>query len=423
MIFRSQLSRILAVLFMVLALPFGAALANEISPVPATNLATKADADAFGRKIVDYYKNKAFALGVKPEELDPITVVHLGNHPPEALEWVMLHLEAGKIPAKLELITEDQVDTELKRLAELDFRESSVLTYKTHTPSAVDEKRRRTTKEVLSAARLSLKRLFGLPNGFTLWFKWDRTGTRRAIDAGLGLLSGAIAGSSIAYSFYLSQKVEGADVHPLRAGIALGTWVWLITFESRRMSEFLTQSKVLVETKRNTFEATNSKLFTYCATLSRSLITNLIIFTSAFGLESALNLGNIEHSMWNSTVSMFARTIVDDWLSKKMPTLNDDGTITVDRAKGQWTLAQWTLVNSVWNVLFYFGKNVHLLGLGSWGDWTYYVLGAAGVGYDIWQQRYNIHRKATQVIEAIKGIKPRICESLVIGTFSPFFRY
>ena len=142
-------------------------------------------------------------------------------------------------------------------------------------------------------------------------------------------------------------------------------------------------------------------------------MTNAIIMGSAFGLDEAFSVDKIEHNIWNSTVNMFARSPMDDWIKSKKPTIKDDGSIVLE--KGQWSLRKWTLVRSISSIVYAFGKNVHLLGIGSsWSNYAYYAMGAAGLMRLIYEERYDIKDKFDRLKAAIRGTQIHICESLII---------
>ena len=401
----------------VLAALLGSAFAFAgTDDVPTLNLATTKEADAFAKELVARYEAEALAKGVEPSQLDPILIVHVGPRPPEQLKWIMLHLEAAKIPAQLEIITEDEMQKNLTDARDRALTDPTFLTY--DKPTA--EKRKIALKQTFGNAVLKLKQVFGLPNGFTAWVKIKRSTKLKLMEGGLAGINTLIAGASTTYSFYLSQHYQGLDVHPLRAGLFVAGWTWYMLYEGRRFSELMNQAKVLKETSPSTFKPTSSKLFSYAASTFRSLISNAIVMSAAFGVESVLDVPKMEHSMFNSTINMFARGWIDDWFATKMPTLNDDGTILVEAGKGQWSLRKWTIINSIWNVTYAFGKNVNLLfPSGGWVDYTYYVLGAVGIVKVAYDERYNIKDKFLRFVDAIRGSRVEFCESLILGPPKP----
>ncbi|MBI3555003.1 MAG: hypothetical protein HY074_01915, partial [Deltaproteobacteria bacterium] len=338
--------------------------------VPTLNLSSQNEADAFAKELVARYEAEAAEKGIEPSQLDPILIVHVGARPPEQLKWIMLHLEAAKIPASLEIISEEEMQKNLADSRDRALADPTFLTYDKSTA----EKRKGALRQVFDSAVLKTKQVFGLPNGLTAWVKIKRSSKLKLLEGGLASINTLIAGASVTWSFYLSQHSEGLDVHPLRAGLFVAGWTWYMLYEGRRFSELMSQAKVLKETAPGSFKSKNSKLFSYAASTLRSLISNAIVMSAAFGVESVMNIPKMEHSMWNSTVSMFARGWIDDWFATKMPTLNEDGTTTVEAAKGQWSLRKWTIINSIFNVTYAFGKNVNLLfPSGGWVDYTYYV--------------------------------------------------
>jgi hypothetical protein len=405
-----------AIRFLVAALLFSApALAAGL---PAANLPNHDAADAFARKIVAHYQAEAKAQGVMTSELDPIVILHVGNQLPAQVKWVMLHLESAKIPVKLEVVKQDELEAELDKARDKATDRSVYLTYDPDEKYASPDYEQRRLKGVSAAWKSSkdfLKRLFGLPNGFTLWTKLDRSRRLKWIEGGMATLSSLMSGASVAYTFYLTEQIDPVGANALRAGLALAAWSWFYGYESRRVTDFMLQAKVIRQTGSHEYTATNNKVFTHVATTLRSLLTNAVIMSGAFGVDSAFSEFNFEHNVWNTTVNIFARGWIDDWLGARMPTIREDGTILVDRAKGQWKLGTWIAVNQVWNVVYGIGKYANLLGLGNIADIPYYLLGAVGVAKMIWDKRWDIKDLAQRAINAFKGAKVELCESILVG--------
>ncbi|MBI3543234.1 MAG: hypothetical protein HY075_08185 [Deltaproteobacteria bacterium] len=392
-----------------LSLFFAVTVLADVGP-RTVNLGTQTQADVFARELVAKYEKEAADKHVKPEELDPILIVHVGNYPPKRLQWILMHLEAAKIPVELDLITADEMEQQLKEQHEKATTDAIHLDYDRDS----SEKHKRALGEVLKDSLLRTKQLFGLPNGITLWVKLKRSKGLKYAEAGLATLNAAISGASIAYSFYLNGQVEGVEPnHPLRAGLALAVWTWYTLYEGRRFGEIMTQAKVIKEESHGVFKPKASRLFTYAASMVRSLVTNAVVVAGAFGPEAILDMSRAEHSLWNTTEAMFTRGWIDEWFSKRMPTLGDDGTIVVK--EGQWSLGKWTVLNSLKDVVLAFGKNVHLLGLGNWMEHTYWVMGAIGIAKLVYDERLTIKNKALRIKSAIAGTNVVLCESLILG--------
>jgi hypothetical protein len=261
--------------------------------------------------------------------------------------------------------------------------------------------------------RLELRQFFGLPNGFSLWIKLERTAKLKWVEGGLALVNSLIAGASVAYTFYLTEKT-GPAVHEYRAGIALALWSWWTLYESRRLSDLMHQAKVLKEVERGKFKPEASRIFAHFSHVARSLLANAIVLSAAFGLESAVTEMNIERNIWNTTVHLFARGWIDAWFDKRKPTIKESGAVIVEVEKGQWQLGSWIMVNSLWNLFYMFGKNVSLLGLGGWADVGYYILGGVGVLKIAYDERFNIQNKFQRLVAAFRGVAVfNVCESLL----------
>jgi hypothetical protein len=387
--------------------------------VPIVNLPTDEAAEAFVKPIIAKYRPR-FAAGLADEdwdrEIEPIIVMHVGNSIPDPLKWALMKLEAVKIPAKVELIDESKLDTQIA-IAQAAAAEGA--THLTFDRDLYKEREQGVKTEWKDVKHRAFK-IFGLPNGFTTWLIAERTARKKFVDGSLATLSSALAGASTAFTFYLTAKNGSPEVAPniLQAGLFVATWTWFQVYNVQAITDIMTRSKAVKQTAKNVFEAKSSLLSSTLTTTLRSLLTNAMIVVAAYGLDGLVTSYNFEAALLNTAVNIFARGWVDDLIDAKAPTFKHDGTVVVDVKKKQWELATWLFFKHGWTLLYQFGKNAHLLsgvaGTPTWMNVIYYSFGAIGLGVMGYKERYNIQYRLQRAVAYLRGEPKDYCQSLLV---------
>ena len=85
----------------------------ESFAVPAQNLSTTLEADDFAIQLAGALEKEAKELKIETAQLDPLVIVRVGNKIPKHLRWIMLHLEAARIPVEFQQITQAEMEATL----------------------------------------------------------------------------------------------------------------------------------------------------------------------------------------------------------------------------------------------------------------------------------------------------------------------
>lgn len=370
-------------------------------PFPVSNLDTTEKAESFALEITSRYAKQAKENGIPIEESDPILIFHTGETPPPSLQWVMLHLEAAHIPHELVLMKEEEFLAAFNEPLDLSLQTQAITYRHTYIARPHEPQPRLSNEDLRKRAKLFLKRLFGLPQGFTTWVQVPRSKRLKFIEGGLATVSSILAGASVTFTFYLTERRSGVPANEFAAGFFVAACVWYFLYEARSFSYFMGQAKVIKEPQPSQFKATESLVFRLTATAIRSFLTNCVVIAAAYGTNALFQPGFVQLNLINTVVTMMARVAVDDWLWTKLPTITFNGEIKQDPEKGHFKLAHWIALNSFWNIAFGFGKTISLLGLGTWADHAYYFMGAVGAAKLLWNERFTLLRKMKSLWRAL----------------------
>ncbi|MBI3556992.1 MAG: hypothetical protein HY074_12070 [Deltaproteobacteria bacterium] len=379
------------------------AQADTLAP---TNLPTVAAADDFAKELVDGLKKQAAADPASAK--DPILIMHVGRELPAQLKWIVAHLEKAHIAYQIDLVEQGEVDAALADARDNAVQATSLLNYGEGPGLAASQK---AVRGAWQNAKFLSRRIFGLPNGFTVWTKLRRTSKQKLGEAGTSLMQGGIAGLSLGFSLYLAQT-QGATVHIAPAVAALFTWVAVNGYWGRQLADVQSQGATVTETKPGVFKVRKGQAFFLLTAAIRSFITNFLVVGSAFGFDQLLTAKGIETNVENTAVNLVARSWIDQWINSHQATTLPDGSIVIK--EGQWSPKKTIAINTLWNVAYGLLKNMHLLNLGSAAKWTYVVMGVTGALKMVYDERYWFKHKWERLAAAFHSAAADQCESLLI---------
>ena len=372
----------------------------------ATNIPTMAAADDFAKELVATLKKEAELDPTTAN--DPILIMHVGNELPAQLKWIVAHLEKSHIPFEIDLVEKTEVDAALDDARANAVESTSLLNYGEGPGMAANQA---AVRGVWQNAKFLGRRIFGLPNGFTLWTKLKRTAQQKLGEGGTSIMQGGIAGLSLGFSLYLAQK-QGAAVHIAPAVAALAAWVTVNSYWGRQLADVQGQGATVTEAKPGIFKVRKGQAFFFMTATIRSLITNFLVVGSAFGFEQLMTPKGIETNIENTAVNLVARSWIDQWLNSHQATTMPDGTVVVK--EGQWSPKKTIAINTIWNVAYGLLKNMHLLNLGSAAKWTYVVMGVTGALKMVYDERYWFKHRWENAAAGFKSAATDQCESLLI---------
>ncbi len=371
-----------------------------------TNVPTLAAADEFAKELVSKLKTQAAADPASAN--DPILIMHVGSDLPVQLKWIIAHLEKSHIAYEIDLVEKSEVDAALADARDNAVASTSLLNYGEGPGVATSQK---AVNSVWQRAKFLGRRIFGLPNGFTIWTKLKRTTKQKLGEGGTSLMQGGIAGLSLGFSLYLAQS-QGATVHIAPAVATLFAWVAVNSYWGRQLVDVQSQGATVTETKPGKFKVRKGQAFFLMTAAIRSMITNFLVVGSAFGFEQLMTPKGLETNIENTAVNLVARSWIDQWLNSHQATTMPDGSIVIK--EGQWSPKKTIVINTIWNVAYGLVKNMHLLNLGSTAKWTYVVMGVTGALKMIYDERYWFKHKWERVAEGFRGAAADQCESLLI---------
>jgi hypothetical protein len=258
---------------------------------------------------------------------------------------------------------------------------------------------RRGIMGVYQGAKNMLKRVFGLPGGMTFWVKQQRTFSQKFKDARWATFQAGTAATSLGMSLYLAN-LKGADADIPRAAAALAAWVGWNMYEVVRLSELMNQGKRLNVDVDGNVKVVPGYLFSYTANALRSVITNFVVASAAFGLEAALSPAGLTINAVNTIVNTFARAWVDRIIQMR---------------RGEWSPVKWNLVSQVWNFMYGVSKNLHLLGVSWISSGLYYVMGTIGLAKTLWNEKVAIKKSAARLKDKLAGVKAAgVCQTYLM---------
>ncbi len=315
----------------------------------------------------------------------------------------MMHLENSNIPMEpLIQITEEEMRQTIAA-AEKQALEGIHLDY---DPTGEEHAKVEGIKAHYERISLQFMKLFGLPKGFTEWFRFKIPKTIRPAQAVMASVGAALSGATVAFTFYLSDPTAIGPA--VRAGLAIAALTWGYVY-SPYFSKVMTLSKVVKRDGKGKFVATESRFGKFGSNAARSLFFNACVTAAAFGTDALLSGYRFGISLWNSVIGIFARTTIEDPIRGKRPEIRENG--TVKQSQGQWTLRKWLAYDAALSSAYIIPKAMHAYGIAPWADNIYYVLGAIGFGKVIWDERFNI---GAWIKRVVYGPTPELCETLLM---------
>ena len=359
------------------------------SPV-ATNLDGLKEAQDFSKYLIGKEGSEAGKRS--------FVVVHMGETLPEELQWVVLELEKAGHQVVVKQVTEKQVLFNI----EVDAAESKKF-YKRMSYDSQELQIVETAKKehvgILDRAKLYVKKLFGIPKGFTYWFKIKRNAKQIAADASFTAMQMAMAGTSVGLTFYnLSKAPGGEDINYVAASAAIAAWHGLNMFYLNNVVALFGQGRAINKISDDEWKVTKNVALIRTLSFVRSMISNYILMLAAFGPETALSTTSLKVSVVNSFLTLFSRFWFDELSAKKQATIGRDGAVEIK--KGQWSPMKMTVIRNVFEVVNGVLKNLHLVGVPGM-NWIFPASGAYGLiktGYqerkDYWPKIKNMFRRA-----------------------------
>lgn len=250
-------------------------------------------------------------------------------------------------------------------------------------------------REATARSRGLLQSLLGLPEqGLTFWSRVTRTASQRMADLKSAGIQAAWAAVPMAVSLHIAEA-SGRPAHVIAGTLALSAWVAVNSFWKSEINEAMTQGKRLTIRDDGRIEVTPGHVFSTLANIVRSIITNFIVVTSAFGPEAAFSLPGLGLNLSNSVWNAFARGWVDRWIAAQYQL-------------GHWSRRRFSVAIDIWNNLYATGKNLHLLGIGGLASVAYKVLAVCGIASVFVKERFSIRawRQARQERESEHPIRP-----------------
>jgi hypothetical protein len=377
---------------------------DSTASVTAVSLETNSAADDYASELISQYRknNADLSSGQTPKEM---VLVHLGDAPPAQLKWVILRLDAERIPYRLMLVTAQELEQTLA-----DGQQKAEQLVLTQSQGSPDEGLTR-VRDLGQQSRLFLKQLFGLPRGLTLWFfdfpalglkknPMIRTQEERSKELRRATISAMTAGAQVWATFYVTHG------HALLSpGMAAGlpvfmSWVWLWAYNARSWGGVMSQGKAFKETEPGVWKIKNSDVFFYTGAYMRGLLTNAIV------MSCFLN-GDIFH--WktaglmatNAGINLFARSWIDKWIIDRQATVLPDGRVEVQ--PGQHAPATTIQIRFWWEFGYGILKTLQLVGYSSVLDGVYQIMGAVGLSKKLYAERFALMRKAREVKERLQN--------------------
>lgn len=353
----------------------------------SVNLSGLEDAESYALNVIEQYeKENPREPGVDPKSREPLVLLHLGNEVPSSLQWVMVRLDRAEVPFRLELVTEKNLEQSLDKARE----EGLDLVAFEQEPSVDRGTATKRVESIWRKSKLTLKQIFGLPNGLTLWVKLNRKSEEKRKEFKMASTQAAIASVSLWLTFFVSDPSIAFSSDAYRTIAAFSAWVWAFSYWARPIGEVMTQGRVVKEVSSGDWRVVKGNAFFWSASFVRSFLTNSIILAGVFGPEYVISAAGIATSSLNSLTNLFARSWVDKWIYDKQAATRKSGDVV--RENGQHSAQTTIRLNFWWNFLYGGLKNVALLGLNNGATILYGTMGAIGVSKQLWEDRMMLKR-------------------------------
>ncbi len=404
--------------------PAIADFAEPIDTPSYLNLADLDEAETYAQHLIAELKSENDG---SPKEL---LIQHFGNEIPKQLEWVILHLDKAREKIALEnnrkrsqnetvsdhekpfsytvkLIRDQEIATDIENARDQASEMSTVLSYleesEGRSPGELQQKARNEISELAHQAQQSYRRSLGVADGLTIWVI-PRTFKEKCISAAVCLGQSGLAAASLSFSLYLAST-HGKEVNIPASAATLATWVWINMHLSKTLSKTFNQGRRLSIDSEGKVKVVPGYALGYISIVLRSLVTNFLITSTAFGFDVATSPAGLIASGTNTLVNTFARAWIDRILEVK---------------RQDWSHAKWDVTNQSWNFLYGLSKNLNLLGVSWLNDALYYTMGTIGIVKTLIKEKIPLQQGLAKIKDKIAGKKSASCRSLLqIRTTNP----
>lgn len=250
-----------------------------------------------------------------------VVVLHIGEEIPKELTWILATLDTHRIRYSARLITPSELETALAQT-------QSALQYimKEHAVEIGDGAQQLATA-LQPAPVPAWRRWLGLPYGFSVWFRFDRSLTPNSSDFGRAALDASVTAVSI-YGATFTGDIVGDFWLPLAV---ITSWAGANTLMARYLNRFMSAGRA-TEVLGRAIKGRDNYPYSLTLSMARSLITNIVIASVL-----PLHWSDIIRA---SIAGPFARVAGDMYLRDHQPGLLGDGGST---ERAQWSPTRWNL--------------------------------------------------------------------------------
>lgn len=364
------------------------------------NLPTLADAEGYAKKLL----SDATCLPASCE----FEIYHFGSRIPQQLEWIAEAIGQTGRKVNIVRVSAEEMAAQLDGEKTASERVIAQLSYDAQSGSErqATQALTRESNGIFARAKRTLKRFFGIPNGFTLWVKFKHSVESLSATQGLALRQTGLAALSMGGAMYLASQTT-PEINRIAPTIALSAWVWLNMRFVQETTAVFGQARTLKYVGEGRYEVTRGVALNRALSFVRSVLTNAIVMTAAFGPESAFSPTGLALNLNNSVMTVFSKFWFDEWVTSKQATLKPDGTVVVE--PGQWSPTQLARRREVFEFFNGLAKNLNLLGVPG-VSWIFPASGIYGVIRTAYQDRTHLKESLTQLLRRAEA---RECVSVL----------
>lgn len=282
----------------------------RVTPIPSID-----HADAFANELI--------------RANQPVLILHVGDYLPAQLKWILAILDLHKIPYTAKLVTPQELGEAVDREVE-----GVRVVLKRATPS-----------QFVPPAPKSvsfLRKVFGFPEGATMWFRFDRSLVPGLSDAARSLGDGVATALSI-YSGKAMGLIEGDLLIPM---VSITAWAMFNSGLANYFNRFMSAGRS-IEVVGRTLKSRDNYLYSISLGTFRAFLTNLVVFFSFHGLGWFDDPELIGDFVRSGFATPLARVAVDMYLRDRQPGLLGDGGSSDRPTMNKWI---WSALFVTWNI-------------------------------------------------------------------------
>jgi hypothetical protein len=382
---------------------FASFTAFAAEPLELAHLSSLSDADQYAKELIESYKDS------KDKQ---VVILHVGNELPRELKWVIAHLEKADFKTEVQLVTKDQLESQLTNETEDSVKRLELVDYENPETREFVAQTRLNVREAASRTALALKYIFGMPNGFTLWIRMKSSPEDKARDMKSAHFQALQAGLSVALSLYV-KHLNGAELNIVRPALGIAAWVWINLYKARAISEWMGQGRMVTESRPGVWKVVKHPLFLRLAVFGRSLLSNAIFMWGAFGYETAFSKAGIASMAMNSFFTLFSRYWFEEWLANRQARTLKDGTVVVE--EGQHTPKTTMRLRNIFEFANGMLKNLNLAHV-PYIEWVFPAMGMAGIIKTAYDKRRWPLRQGERLANWLMGREQaRQCTAILVG--------